>query len=77
MDAELSKLLDGRGGDGELGRVVAMLRRAMPDFLAFCEFEGVAPTNNAAERALRHVVTRRKTGGQPRGARRGPGGGPS
>ncbi len=43
---------------------MARLRRALPRMFAFCEHVGVKPTNGVAERALRHGVVRRKTGGQ-------------
>ena len=72
MEADMASLLDGYGGaDAELERAVARLRRALPRLFAFCEHAGVAPTNNAAERALRHVVVRRKVSGQLKGGRGG------
>ncbi len=69
MDDALASLLDRHddGGGGELARAVARLRRAAPRMFAFCEHAGVAPTNNAAERALRDVVVRRKISGQLKG----------
>ena len=38
------------------------------NLFAFIEHENITPTNNAAERALRDVVVRRKISGQIRGS---------
>ena len=69
MEDALESLLDRHddGGGRELARAVARLRRAAPQMFAFCEHAGVAPTNNAAERAIRDVVVRRKISSQLKG----------
>jgi len=66
----------------ELGRIVSQyrdtegtpleaalkrLRTSMPHLFVFLEHSGVEPTNNASERALRHVVVSRKISGQIKG----------
>ena len=44
-------------------RTCAKIRKVFPTLWLFVEREGVEPTNNAAERALRHAVLWRKISG--------------
>ncbi len=50
-----------RGHDRRARRVCAGLLSEYEALWTFCEVEGVEPTNNVAERALRHAVIMRKT----------------
>ncbi len=43
------------------------MHRALPYMFAFLEYEGVEPTSNGAERALRPVVLQFKISGQIKG----------
>ena len=69
MNQTLSDILDGyRGtGDKRLQKLVARLDRCLPLLFTFLEYQGVEPTNNSSERALRYVVVFRKISGQIKG----------
>lgn len=58
------------GEDGEMKKLLNRLDRAHPRLFAFLEFDGVDPTNNAAEQALRYFVVFRKISGQIKGGAR-------
>lgn len=47
--------------EGELGTYVTTLMREADNIVTFLDYEGVDPTNNRCERALRPYVCRRKT----------------
>ncbi|MDI1495640.1 MAG: Transposase [Cenarchaeum symbiont of Oopsacas minuta] len=51
----------------EMKRLIKRLVNATETLFAFIEHKDIPPTNNAAERALRDVVVRRKISGQIRG----------
>ena len=55
--------------DPDNARLAKRLRKQRKRLLTFLDIEGVEPTNNRAERALRPAVTVRKTGGCNRGER--------
>jgi len=50
-----------RGRDPKTARFCAGLLTEYEALWTFCDIEGVEPTNNAAERAVRHAVIMRKT----------------
>ncbi len=52
---------------GPLGPLLKRMHRALPCMFTFLEYEGVEPTNNGAERALRPVVLQFKISGQIKG----------
>ncbi len=52
---------------GPLEPLLKRMHRALPCMFAFLEYEGVEPTNNGAERALRPVVLQFKISGQIKG----------
>ena len=56
-------LAAGAAGDGKTAGVCASLRGIEAGLYTFATTDGVEPTNNAAERALRHAVCWRKTSG--------------
>lgn len=57
-------------GEEDAERIVDMLDRDKRSLFTFLEHEGVEPTNNRAERALRYIVLLRKVFGQIKGGRR-------
>ena len=65
----LSDILDGyrSTGDKRLQKLVARLDRCLLFLFTFLEYQGVEPTNNSSERALRYVVVFRKISGQIKG----------
>ena len=69
MEHRMHGILDGFTGtpDAALQRVVDRLYRHLPHMFTFLEYAGVDPTNNASERALRHMVVFRKITGQTKG----------
>ena len=71
-ERELDDVLDRYRGCGkeDAERIVAMLDRDKRSLFTFVEHDGVEPTNNRAERALRYVVLLRKIFGQIKGGRR-------
>ena len=74
MEERLDRLIaEGRKfTDPDNARLARRLRKQREHLLTFLDREGVEPTNNRAERALRPAVIVRKTGGcnrVPRGAR--------
>ena len=54
-------------GGTALEPLVHRLTSSLPCLFVFLEHSGVEPTNNASERALRHVVVSRKISGQIKG----------
>ena len=68
----LDDVLDRYRGCGEKDaeKMVDMLDRDKRSLFTFLEHEGVEPTNNRAERALRYIVLLRKVFGQIKGGRR-------
>ena len=54
-------------GGTALEPLVGRLASSLPHLFVFLEHGGVEPTNNASERALRHVVVSRKISGQIKG----------
>ena len=70
-EKRLDDVLDRYRGCGEedAERMVAMLDRDKRSLFTFLEHEGVEPTNNRAERALRYIVLLRKIFGQIKGGR--------
>jgi transposase len=58
-----------RFSDPDNARLAKRLRKQRKHLLTFLDVEGVEPTNNRAERALRPAVVVRKTGGCNRTAR--------
>ena len=73
FDADMERLLDAHRGSEEedVEAIVAMLDRDKGSLFTFVEHDGVEPTNNRAERALRYIVLWRKIFGQIKGGRRG------
>lgn len=71
-EKRLDDVLDRYRGCGEedAEKMVAMLDRDKRSLFTFLEHEGVEPTNNRAERALRYIVLLRKIFGQIKGGRR-------
>lgn len=71
-ERELEDVLDRYRGCGkeDAERIVAMLDRDKRSLFTFVEHDGVEPTNNRAERALRYIVLLRKIFGQIKGGRR-------
>lgn len=71
-EKRLDDVLDRYRGCGEedAEKMVAMLDRDKQSLFTFLEHEGVEPTNNRAERALRYIVLLRKIFGQIKGGRR-------
>ena len=74
FDSEMDRLLDAHRGsekEEDVEAIVAMLDRDKGSLFTFVEHDGVEPTNNRAERALRYIVLWRKIFGQIKGGRRG------
>jgi len=63
LEAALDRLLARQLTDADNARFAKTLRKQRPRLLTFLYHDGVAPTNNAAERELRPAVVVRKTGG--------------
>ncbi len=73
LEAALDRLLDqaGEPEDDEARRLVKLLRKHRQRLFPFLYVAGVAPTNNAAERAIRPAVVVRKTSAGNRSERGG------
>jgi len=67
--AELGRIVSQHrdAGGTPLETAIKRPRTSMPHPFVFLERDGVEPTNNASERALRHVVVSRKISGQIKG----------
>ncbi len=62
---------DRRRDDPDMPRVLGKIQRQqVPCMFAFLEHQDAGPTNNASERALRHMVVLRKIIGQTKGGPR-------
>lgn len=60
LERRADELLAAATGDADAAKVVARLQRQRDHLFTFLRFEGVDPTNNAAERGLRPAVVARK-----------------
>lgn len=72
LEAALDRLLAAEHTDPDNARLVKLLRKHREQLFTFLYVDGLAPTNNAAERAIRPAVVVRKTSGgnrTDRGAR--------
>jgi len=63
LEAALDRLLAGQYTDPDNARLAKLLRKQREHLLTCLYVEGVAPTNNAAEREIRPAVIIRKTNG--------------
>ncbi len=70
FQAMIDRVDAGSAGGGKTAGVCASLRGIEAGLYTFATTEGVEPTNNAAERAVRHAVCWRKTSGCSRWWRR-------
>jgi hypothetical protein len=69
LEAALERLLTQESTDEAAARLVKLLRKQRPRLFTFLYVTGVAPTNNAAERAIRPAVVVRKMSAGNRSAR--------
>ena len=69
LEAALDRLLEAEQTDPDNARLVKLLRKHRGQLFTFLYVEGLAPTNNAAEREIRPAVVVRKTSGGNRSDR--------
>ena len=69
LEAALDRLLAGEHTDPDDARLVKLLRKHRAQLFTFLYVEGLAPTNNAAEREIRPALLVRKTSGGNRSDR--------
>ncbi|MCL4545608.1 MAG: transposase [Chloroflexi bacterium] len=62
----MDRLLAGEYADPDNTRLEKLLRKHRDQLLTFLSVDGLAPANNAAERAIRPAVVVRKTSGDNR-----------
>ena len=69
LEAALDRLLEAEQTDPDNARLVKLLRKHRTQLFTFLYVDGLAPTNNAAEREIRPAVVVRKTSGGSRSDR--------